>query len=79
MERVTYVVSELTSLLQEYFLCAPSYTFESTFRMNIRIAESAKKWLDSMMKQSMCTYRHSKKAWIETGSVQVRGNALPAL
>ncbi len=60
MEGVTYIVSELTSLPQETFSGAPFYAFESTVRMNITTAESAKMWQDSMMKQSMCTYRHSK-------------------
>ena len=60
VEGITYLVSELTTLPQEEFSGAPAHAFESTIRMNLTTAEAATKWLDSLMKQSMCTYRHSK-------------------
>ena len=60
VEGITYVICELTSLSQEGFSGAPSHAFESTVRINLTTMEAAKNWLESMMKQSMCTYRHSK-------------------
>lgn len=57
---VTYVVTSLEKLSKEEFSGAPAFAFKITVRINIVNAEDAKKWLQSMMQHSKCTYRHSK-------------------
>lgn len=59
-EGITYAVTNLAELSKEEFSGAPAYAFESTVRVNVNNADDAKKWLQSMMKHSNCTYRHSK-------------------
>ncbi len=57
---ITYVVTTFDVLSREKFSGAPANAFKTIVRINLNTADDAKKWLESMMKHSNCTYRHSK-------------------
>ena len=59
-EGITYVITSYESCSKEFFSGAPANTFESTERVNLIKEDGAKRWLESMMKHSKCTYRQSK-------------------
>ncbi len=59
-EGITYVITDFFSLPKESFLGAPAHAFKSTIRINLSTENDGKKWLERMMKHSMCTYRQSK-------------------
>ena len=56
----TYVVTEMETLPTERFLGAPAHAYNATIRINITRPEKVQEWLQSMMKHSKCTYRHTK-------------------
>ena len=57
---ITYVVTDFSILPEEAFSGAPEYAYDSTIRVNISNVDRAKEWLQSLMKHSKWTYRHSK-------------------
>ena len=54
------MVTDFSILPEEAFSGAPEYAYDSTIRVNISNVDRAKEWLQSLMKHSKCTYRHSK-------------------
>ncbi len=54
------MITDFFSLPKESFLGAPAHAFKSTIRINLSNENDGKKWLERMMKHSMCTYRQSK-------------------
>ena len=59
-EGITYVITSYASCSKESFSGAPANVFESTIRVNLIKEDGAKRWLESMMKHSKCTYQQSK-------------------
>lgn len=57
---ITYVVTSFTPLVKEEFSGAPAHAFESIIRINVSNVDEGKRWLQSMMKHSKCTYRQTK-------------------